>query len=62
MEQKKSKITVEEMFEQFAKEYPYLVPNKNNVGRYARKIGLVLMKQVINKKQTYFYVRKEDLK
>lgn len=50
------------MFEQFAKEYPYLVPNKNNVGRYARKIGLVLMKQVINKKQTYFYVRKEDLK
>lgn len=58
----KTKITFDELCEIFAKEHPYLIPNRRNVGLYAKKIGYVKMRQTINNVNHCFYVRKEDIK
>ena len=56
----KPKMYFDEMAEAFAVENPYFIPNKNNVGRFARGKGYIRAKQVINHKQIYFYIKPQD--
>lgn len=51
----KIKMTFEEMAEVFSYEHPELIPNKSNVGRFAKKLGYRLIKQTVNYKQIYSY-------
>lgn len=60
--EEKSKFNFDEMCEMFVKDYPYFIPNRRNVGAYAKRKGFVLCKQKINKKQIYFYVPQSILK
>lgn len=55
----KFKMSFDEMAELFAHEHPELIPNKSNVGRFARKLGYKPVKQVINYKQIYSYFNSE---
>jgi len=52
-------MSFDEMAELFAHEHPELIPNKSNVGRFARKLGYKPVKQVINYKQIYSYFNSE---
>lgn len=61
MDKNKIRFSQEEMAQLYAEAVPYMVPNHSNVGRFAKKQGFVRMKQVVNHKQIYFYVKKEDL-
>ena len=51
----KSKMTFDEMARVFVAKHPEFIPNRSNVGRFAKRIGFRLVKQVINYKQTYTY-------
>ena len=55
----KDVMSFDEMAEAFVKDYPYYVPNKARVGRFAKAKGYVVCKQKNNYKQTYFYVKQE---
>lgn len=52
-------MSFDEMAEAFVQDYPYYVPNKARVGRFAKAKGYVVCKQKNNYKQTYFYVKEE---
>ena len=53
----KSEMTFDEMTEAFVADYPWLVPNNTNVGRYARKNGYVKIRQMINTVMKMKYVK-----
>lgn len=55
----KFKMSFDEMAAVFAHEHPEFIPNKSNVGRFARKIGFKPVKQVVDYKQTYSYYNPE---
>lgn len=53
----KNKVSVEEMKTYFASQFPYYEANKQRVGRFAKKIGYMLTKQMKNRKYEYFYIK-----
>ena len=53
------KMSFDEMAAAFANEHPELTPNKSNVGRFAKRLGFKIVKQVVNYKQTYSYYNPE---
>lgn len=53
----KSEMTFDEMAEAFVADYPWLVPNNTNVGRYARKNCYVKIRQMINTVMKMKYVK-----
>jgi len=58
MEQKfKNTMTFDEMAEALLEEQPWLVPNKANVGRYAKRNGYMRVQQMINGVITMKYVK-----
>lgn len=58
MEKKfKPEMTFDEMAAAFVDDYPWLVPNNSNVGRYAKRNGYMRVKQMINKVMTMKYVK-----
>ena len=52
-------MSFDEMAAAFANEHPELTPNKSNVGRFAKRLGFKIVKQVVNYKQTYSYYNPE---
>lgn len=52
----KFRMSMDEMYDAFAAACPEFTPNKKNVGMFARNMGYKKVKQVINYRQTYFYV------
>lgn len=52
----KFRMSMDEMYAAFAVAHPEFTPNKKNVGMFARNMGYKKVKQVINYRQTYFYV------
>lgn len=56
----KPKVTVDEMRQYYVFNFPYLELNNQRLGRFAKKIGYRLTKQMKNRKYIYFYL-KEDL-
>ena len=52
----KFRMSMGEMYVAFAAAHPEYTPNKKNVGMFARSMGYKKVKQVINYRQTYFYV------
>lgn len=57
---KKVRYSIDEIAELFLKSYPYLIPTKQAVGRFAKRQGFTMMKQMIQGKLIYFYVKKQD--
>lgn len=55
----KDVMSQEEMAQACLEYCPFFVPNRTRVGRFARNNGYVRLKQMVNKKQVYFYVKKE---
>lgn len=53
----KPHMTFDEMAEVLLQERPWLVPNRVNVGQFARKNGYVRVKQVVNKVTVMTYVK-----
>lgn len=53
----KPRMTYDELAEVLEMNYPALVANKNNVGRFAKKIGYRWAKQQEDLKPVHFYVR-----
>ncbi len=53
-------MSIDEMSEAFVDDNPGYFPTKQAVGRYAKRIGYRLTSQKINKKQHYFYIRRND--
>ena len=58
---KKVRYSIDEIAELFLKNYPYLIPTKQAVGRFAKRQGFTMMKQMIQGKLIYFYVKKENI-
>lgn len=59
MEKKlKPEMTFDEMAAAFVESNPWFVPNNTNVGRYAKKLGYIKVKQMINKVIVMKYVKK----
>ena len=56
----KDKMSFEEISEVFVANNPWFVPNYSNVGRFAKKLGYVRMKQMTNKHINYFYVKSHN--
>lgn len=52
----KDKVTIDEMREFYTANSPF-EPNPQRVGRFAKKNGYVLSKQMKNRKYEYFYLR-----
>lgn len=52
----KFRMSMDEMYAAFTIAHPEFIPNKKNVGTFAKNMGYKKMKQVINYRQTYFYV------
>jgi hypothetical protein len=44
------------MKEYYAQNYPF-EPNNRRVGRLAKQLGFKLVKQMINRKYEYFYIK-----
>lgn len=59
-EQLKKRMSHEEMYALFS-EVNVADPNPNNVGRFAKKMGYVHVKQAHNNKVYYYYVKKDAL-
>ena len=60
-ENKKVRYSIDEMTELFLKSYPYLIPTKHAVGRFAKRQGFTMIKQMIQGKLICFYVKKENV-
>lgn len=58
---KKVRYSIDEIAELFLKSYPYLIPTKQAVGRFAKRQGFTMMKQMIQGKLIRFYVKKENV-
>ena len=58
---KKVRYSIDEIAELFLKNYPYLIPTKQAVGRFAKRQGFTMMKQMIQGKLIRFYVKKENV-
>lgn len=56
MRELKPKMTFDEMAELFVQDNPAFLPNRSTVGRYAKRLGYMPAKQMVNKVMTYFYV------
>lgn len=56
--QLKKEMSFNEMAAAFADVYPWLVPNRSNVGRYAKRNGYMKVSQMINKVIVMKYVKK----
>lgn len=54
----KSEMSFDEMAAAFVDDYPWLVPNNSNIGRYAKRNGYMKVKQMINKVIVMKYVKK----
>lgn len=52
----KQRVSVQEMKEYYAHNYPF-EPNNRRVGRLAKQLGFKLVKQMINRKYEYFYIK-----
>lgn len=59
---KQEKLTFNDLAEMFVKKYPYIIPNRRNVGTFAKQAGYIKIQQMINNKTYYFYIREEDIK
>lgn len=57
----KQYMTYEEMADIFVANYPYFIPNYANVGRFAKKLGYIRVKQMINKQIIRKYVKQNNL-
>lgn len=53
----KSHMTFDEMAEALISEKPWIVPNRVNVGQFAKKNGYTRVKQMINKVTVMTYVK-----
>lgn len=53
----KQHMTFDEMAEALLQEKPWLVPNKVNVGQYAKRHGYKRVKQMVNKVIVMTYVK-----
>lgn len=53
----KPAMSIDEMSEAFAERNPGFIPNRNIVGRFARKQGYKLAWQKTNGVKRYFYVK-----
>ena len=60
-ENKKVRYSIDEITELFLKSYPYLIPTRHAVGRFARRQGFTMIKQTIQGKIICFYVKKENV-
>ena len=60
-ENKKVRYSIDEMAELFLKSYPYLIPTNHAVGRFAKRQGFTMIKQMIKGKLICFYVKKENV-
>lgn len=54
----KNKMTFEEMW-QHMKENSFIIPNRVTVGKYARELGFIVYKPMINGKIHFFYINKD---
>lgn len=52
----KQRISVQEMKEYYAKNYPF-EPNNRRIGQLAKQLGFKLTKQMVNRKYQYFYIK-----
>ena len=52
----KQRVSVQEMKVYYALNYPF-EPNNRRVGRLAKQLGFKLVKQMINRKYEYFYIK-----
>lgn len=50
-------VSKETMFEVFAANHPGVTPNKTNVGLFAKRIGYQHVKQMINRKIVWYYLK-----
>lgn len=53
----KIKVSVEEMRAYYASQFPYFEANNQRIGRFAKKIGYHLVKQMVKGKFIYFYIK-----
>lgn len=53
----KPEMTFDEMAKAFVVDYPWLVPNNTNVGRYAKRNGYMKIRQMINTVMKMKYVK-----
>ncbi len=53
----KPEMTFDEMAKAFVADYPWLVPNNTNVGRYAKRNGYMKIRQMINTVMKMKYVK-----
>lgn len=56
----KPRMMQDEMAEVFVEANPGFFPTKQAVGRYAKKLGYRRVKQNIDKKQVYFYIKNQN--
>jgi hypothetical protein len=54
----KQKMTFDEMA-QHLKEHSFKLPSRVTVGRYARKLGFMVYKPMVNRKMLFFYVNEK---
>ena len=54
----KARVSVQEMKDYYAEHYPYEA-NGQRVGRFAKKNGFRLAKQMVNRKLEYFYIKND---
>lgn len=52
----KQRVSVQEMKDCYAKHHPF-EPNNRRVGQFAKQMGFKLVKQMINRKYEYFYIK-----
>lgn len=53
----KQTVSIEEMKAYYTSQFPYFEANNQRVGRFAKKIGYHLTKQMRNRKYIYFYLK-----
>lgn len=53
----KPEMSFDEMAKAFVADYPWLVPNNCNVGRYAKRNGYIKVRQMIHTVMTMKYVK-----
>lgn len=52
-----TKMTIEEMRQYYTQEFPYFEANNQRVGRFAKKLGYKIVRQMVNRKYERFYLK-----
>lgn len=56
--ERKDRMEISDMEQLFKETYPWLKPNRYNIGRLAKTEGYVRRSQITNGEKEYFYVKK----